>query len=374
MFDNNDLLIIKQSQGWASRSISKIKSLFDPGYGAFLRDLLDKSASISKDLESAWDDFVSSKDKTKKDYDALTSISSIKITLDSIRQIIIKLIIPALLKENVEIKQKEQPTKQTKIKEVKLSDVDKKKMMDNVKGIEIKIMSTPVEPEFADIRNSILDTVRAYYFQMKEGNLSDEKFNSLYNFAIDSYDKYTNKLKMKMVASINNKQYQILIANSDIETAAGYYIIALGKYGKITTPLKEKYLDVKEFFSSDHIHNYRKNVIQAVKELLAKSEILITTVQDAISSKDNLQKWVSIIDAYNLFANEYNSKLDFFSVLYEAIRLKAKRDQMIKRKRTKKDIGKEDYLLPDFSDIGWADISSISKNRFKPAELIELEK
>lgn len=104
--NENDLIIIKQSQSWASRSYSKLKSIFgDREYGRFLRQILDKTVVIRDKSRSIYDLLVAIREKTINDTKAMSEFREIKLTCDTIRATILGTIVPALMKNGVDIVQ-----------------------------------------------------------------------------------------------------------------------------------------------------------------------------------------------------------------------------------------------------------------------------
>ncbi|MFZ4768695.1 MAG: hypothetical protein ACOYLO_00845, partial [Ferruginibacter sp.] len=106
--NKKDLIIIKESQGWASKSISKLRSLTDKRHGAYLRDLLEKSTLLRDRCGDVWDDLVTSGStevpRTINDRKAFDDFRGIKILLDNIKYVVINVVAPSLLKEKVDIK------------------------------------------------------------------------------------------------------------------------------------------------------------------------------------------------------------------------------------------------------------------------------
>ncbi len=83
-----------------------------------------------------------------------------------------------------------------KIKEVKTAAIDnKKKTLDEIKELEVRIMSMPVSQTLAEERNTLLDYIRATYTKMKDNEFADKELIKLYNLVANSYNNYFNKLK-----------------------------------------------------------------------------------------------------------------------------------------------------------------------------------
>ena len=97
-----DLIIIKQSQNWASRSISKLHSLTDKKSGRDLRAFLDKGVVIRDQLRDIWDDLVSR--ETVLDNKALNTFVSLRFVLETMKTSIENIIVPSLEKDGVDIK------------------------------------------------------------------------------------------------------------------------------------------------------------------------------------------------------------------------------------------------------------------------------
>ena len=377
-----DILIIKQSQNWASRSISKLKSFSDKQYGRFLRDLLNKSFSVIVNLREIWDNFVSFKDKTANAHKALSDFASIKILFDSIKHMIMHLIVPKLLQDGVNITQyyTEKQRQEKKLKEegnkapVSINSIDRTEKIKSVQKIIAGILAEIIPDELSSIRNETLSRLQIIIDELKK-DISEESFNTSYAKAIELGETFKNKIKESLSKKTSNELYSNLIKSAgSVEEATSYYLLSLGKYGLITTPVKETLTSIKQVIpfagESEDIYSYKKNVVDATKELIAKAKEFTITIQKAIGNDDKLSKWTSIIDLYNEFADLYNSKIDLFVYLYEALRMKAKQDKLLKsRKKQKDDKG---YELPDFSGYDWQDLPSVTKSKFKPIEKIVL--
>lgn len=393
---NTDLLIIKQSQGWASRSISKLKSFTDRRHGRDLRSVIDKAVNVRDKCGDVWDDLASR--TLPLDKKAITEFTEIRITFSSIKNHIERLVIPNLLKENVDIvkyyKEREaerekinkppedQPNKpksgkskpQAQIKEEeKQFKKSKQEIKEYIQTLMAEILASPVVPELFADRNATEKQLAALINEIDQ-DIPFENLNELKDKANAILQQYKNNLAANInIEKKESERLTSLIKNAlNTKTATYYYLLALAKYGPIKTPLKSTWTNIKQYIpfagESSDIHSYRKEAIDAAKELRNFSKEFIVTIQKAISTTEQLSKWVSIIDKYNEFVDLYNSKINFFANMHEAYLLKSRSDEMLKRKKNKTDKSEEYGYSMDYD---WRDMPSLTRGKFKSAEKIE---
>ncbi len=380
-----DLIIIKQSQNWASRSISKLKSLSDRKFGSNLRDILNSGVSIRDQLRDIWDDLVSR--ETTLDNKALNTFVALRHQFDVIKTTIVNIIVPKLAKDGVDIrgyyKAKEIPEDADDKKVNKAKDKprnDKDKYL-NFIGTQIADISAVAPKELFAQQREALDKLNVFNEMLKKEN-NETKYIKLYEDATNIYTAYkeliTNFMSKNVEeSSIEDKKsqtYSALIKNANnIEAASYYYLLALSEYGSISTRLKDVSLPVKQVIpfvrEKSDIYTYRKAAIQSTKELMMSSKDFMRGIQGAIIEKDALMKWVAVIEAFNAFADQYNLRLTYYSGFYDILSIKARQDKMLKSKKAPKVKGQE-YSLGDFSEYNWSELPNSSQYKFKPIEKI----
>ena len=387
-----DLIIIKQSQNWASRSISKLRSLTDKKSGRDLRAFLDKGVVIRDQLRDIWDDLVSR--ETVLDNKALNTFVSLRFVLETMKTSVENIIVPSLEKDGIDIRshyhqeeaQEVAPEKGRKGKEIPKENKEAEQYDLYIKQFIADVAGAAV-PEGLETQQK--DTVDKLNFtnDLLNKSKNPEKSLKIYNDAEKIYENYKNLMKSNMEKKISEKPedknaqlYVELIKNAaDIETSSYYYMVSMGDYGMISTRLKDKVLPVKQIIpfvrEKSDIYSYRKATIRATKELLMFAKVFVMTIQKAITEKNQLNKWVIVIDGFNKFADEYNARVSLFGSFYDALAIKAKYDKMLKMQRTPKKKDKDkgnNYTLENFENYNWQEMPSTSKYKFKLIEHIKL--
>ena len=116
------------------------------------------------------------------------------------------------------------------------------------------------------------------------------------------------------------------------------------------------------------IISLRNDVVKILEELIKELNGLEDIIEAALSEKDIIEKWLSIIKAFNSFATLFNSRLEVFSALYETVSNKARHNKMIERSKSK---DKKNLGISDLSDdFTWQDFPALAKTRFKTIQLI----
>jgi len=385
-----DLIIIKQSSNWATRSISRIKSLPDTTYGGHLREILNKSNIIYNDLHTIWDNFVSANEnRTVQDYKGLSEFAGLKIIFDSIRSIIVRIIVPKLIKDKIDIisvykkeDEKKSPPKPVKGKGLDKGSPDQNKVekSEDVSRYIQEISAASILPGFENKQADILRKLHILYNSMQTENISIEDFENKFLAAKKMYLGYLEAIKVEAekIKPKNSEKsiYSSLIKNaSKVEEATYYYLLSLGKYSRIRTPIKDVLTSVKQYIpfvrEPADIYSYRRTAIYSTKELTKFAEEFSEVIQEAISQTDKLTKWVMIINKFNDFADQYNSKINFFEEMFESLLLKSKHDKLLRSKKPLKgDQKNQKYELEGFSEYNMMDFSSSARSKFKPIEKI----
>ena len=379
-----DLIIIKQSQNWASRSISKLHSLTDKKSGRDLRAFLDKGVVIRDQLRDIWDDLVSR--ETVLDNKALNTFVSLRFVLETMKTSIENIIVPSLEKDGVDIKshyhQEEEPAPPKDKEKVKEQPRETEQYDLYIKQFIADVAGAAVPEGLETQQKETLDRLN-FSNDLLNQSKNPEKALKIYKDAEKIYQNYKNLTQSHMANEISNKTeekigqiYTGLIKNaSNIETASYYYMVSLGDYGMISTRVKDKALPIKQIIpyvrEKSDIYSYRKATIRATKELLVFAKEFIKAIQKAIAEKNQLTKWIIVIDCFNKFADEYNSRVALYGAFYDALAIKAKYDKMLKMQRAPKNKDK-DYSLEGFENYNWQEMPSTSKFKFKLIEHIKL--
>lgn len=244
-------------------------------------------------------------------------------------------------------------------------------MIAEIRGLALQENATGLRDKAANDLEGIIQN-------MQEENVSDDDFTNLFRMAQTVYAEFNNAHKSLAEKSVKSNVYSALIKNAKTADEVVFYqLLALGSYGAIRTPLRGAFTALKQYIpfagEAPDIYEHRRAAINAAKELADDSKAFIVSIQEAMSTDDKMMKWVSVIDAFNAFADSYNSKTIYFSSMYDALSIKSRHDKMIKTRKELKDKQKgESYELSDFSEYDWRDTPTLSSSRFKPIEKIKL--
>jgi hypothetical protein len=390
-----DQVLIKNSTSWASRSITKLRSYFDKKYGSNIRNLIVKSVNCTDEVKEMYDKFVSSGDsKTKYDFDALSKFASICTSYDNFANHIIKIMIPELNKNGIQIsldnlveKEKPKDDKQKKEDDNKEDNKKEDNKKENKKEDKPKVKppSPPVHTEAPAINrkdmvaeiSSKLSTLGV----LPVPKLSEEDGSAFQQLLIDTEKTLSQTKDLLNDGSVSDKDalayytsameklQSLLAAYSKITKAQGeygelikmattmeeigaYYLMSLADYGSIKTPIKEKILAVKNFigFGVDPtIDNLRKDCIKYSKDLIKESEKITDAVEHAAKNKTDKAAWIALMKQYNEFAGVYNTHRPFYINLYSALKIKINQDKILKSKKDKK-VEKGDAAIRDVID------------------------
>ncbi len=411
VFDTNELLIIKHSTSWASRSLAKLRSYLDSKYGYLIRRVLLKGVGIINELKDMLDNFVSGstygKTKTENDYRALSSFITVSNLCNSISLYITSIAIPILEKDGVVISLKEKTDEIKGSDEIKDTDahmdtdtdvstdttVSADKLELTPKKIEllkllseyqiaidtkITVPTTLSDDILLDFKQLLADAGRflneAVLF-IGLPTTTDKEAEEKFKEASGQFGQLVSAHQVILAKAVNSSDYSSLIKQATTpEEVSSYYLLSLGGYNILLTPIKEKILYIKNFIGfgvDDTIDTLRDNCINYSKELITVSKTFVDTIESSVKNKNKEKQWTDIINAYNKFSTEYNKYRPFFIQLYSALRTKANQDKLIKSKKEMK--GKRDtesFSLRDFVEHSWSDMPTMIGSRFPVANQI----
>jgi len=380
---NQDLNIIKTSFNWATQSISKLRLIFDKIFGEDLKSILIKTVQINSQLKDILDNFVSGSvldtenSKTVNDYNAILAFVTCGNNFNNIYNQITSIVLPKLNKLGIEIL----PTDLDEDSEVKEKEVNKttnkemiisklKSLIEDLYNV-IFLETDDENDEALDQRANIIKVLETNIDIIQDSSLEDE-INKLYKDSINMYNSYLSKYKSNIASLASTIYSKIIKSASSIEEASSYYLISTADYSRITTPLKEKLLVIKNLlgYSGDKtIYYLRLDCIKYTKVLIDKSDLLVSEIEDAIKINNQKDKWIKIIKEFNEFGYEYNKYRKSYIELFSTIKIKANQDKL--QRKIKKDKSNTSNLyLKDFVEHSWVNIPSKADNKFPTALII----
>jgi len=390
VLDKQDISIIKNSSNWASRSIAKLRTYFNVKYGNFYRKLIGKSISATDELKSSYDYFVSGsvmgKSKTENDYNALSSLIAVSKMYGNIGDYIAISIVPQLLKDkvfssedeitNILSEDGEKPQINDKKPDGSKGEEEARaliarELMDLTaelhKIVEPQNLDDAGKEEFIKFKNSLETELNEVWVTTERMNIPLKRIKEMRDNVINRYSSFILKF-----SGLNHT----MVKTASIEEITSYYLLSLGGYGKIITPIKEKWLEVKNFIGigDDTVSNTRRECVDASKELIGESMKFVDVIETVIKTNQQVDKdkWVMILIAFNDFSASYNKKIPFFAGFYSILRTKANQDKLMRSKKQRKTdrTNSSDYSLRDFVEHTWSDLPSRSTNRFPPIKRI----
>ncbi len=411
-----DLLLIKQSSNWATRSYRKVMSIFDRKYGEATRDVLNRSVEVEEKLQNSWDNFVSSggAGKTSNDIAAINEFAEVAAVMNSTGFLISKHVLPMLREEGyflpednkkkdsddinfkkspkeeaideneeeakpptVKKRNKNKPAEESLKEDIQLSISEWKDALQS-KIAEYATATFPKETEKdTEIKNTLRTQMDALADKAKE--LTPTVFIDSAKFLLTKLNDFEQSLASRASKELppgTSEMYHLLIKNAKtIESIVAYKLLAESAYGGIRTPIKEKMLALKQYIpfikNPYDIFAFRKTCVSVVKKLIKSNQDFLDIIHIAMKSKNNDAKWENIINGFNTFATEYNENKESFVQFYDLLKRKAAQDKM---KKSKKDKSKNinNPGLNDFQDYSWTDFPTFSANRFKDIALIKI--
>lgn len=417
----NDLYLLKQSSNWATRSYSKIKSIFDRKYGESTRDILNKTVDVENKLQNCWDYFVTSKDKTSNDISAINEFVEIQSIMNSSGYVISKYILP-MLKADGFFKDEEKSTDDNTNNDDNLGinlekDLTKDQEVEKDNNTKIKSKRPPARKKDRNVdeKNNNTKNVSDYisyltkkYEELRSFNLENEtdedkllknnlteqifellgkakdmvpeefiQYTDILSLKIKDFEKHmATKIGEVLPPAISELYFNLIKNANNIESIVAYKLLAESAYGSIKTPIKEKLLALKQYLpfgdNQYDIFSFRKTCITSVKHLIKLNEKFLDSIQKAIDTKNQEMKWLIIINGFNNFAEEYNKSIELFVQFYDLLKRKATLDK-IKKSKKNKSKNLQNTSLSDFQDYTWSDFPAFSQNKFKKINLISIK-
>lgn len=378
--EEKDYLIIKNSTNWASRSLLKLKVLFDKAFGEEIKSIHSKAYGVNGILKDVLDNFVSGStlsgedSKTANDHEAITSFIACGANFNNIVHQIDYVILPNLEKVGIYIiaedlgelpkeKEKKEFEKTQAIKELEsnLEDLHNVVLNEGLSEDDVRVLM--------NARNELISIIEKNLKSIEDS--SEETAIKIYNNTLEQYNLFLSMYKDK-IQSVASEAYSSIIktANS-VEEVTSYYLMSFGEYSKIFTPIKEKILALKNFIGfggDENIYSLRLDCMKYTKNLIDNSAYMVTEIEKAVSIKDQKEKWVKIIKACNYFAEEYNRYRMVYVEMYSILKIKVNQDKL---RRRKKEVGNvSEVALIDFVEHSWVDMPARTDKRFPIAKLI----
>lgn len=378
--DKNDYLILKNSSSWASRSISKLRLLFDKLFGDELKSILNKSIGMHKQLKDVLDGFVTGSiststtedSKTVNDHKAISSFVVCGNNFNNISNQITTIIIPNLRKVGIDI------TPDDFKQNDKAENIDKNLLLTNLQNMFEDLHNVAISgdddgddiiKDRNDLMNYIEDSIKAIKMISSEYEAKE-----IHDNIFKVYNSFLSKYKDKISMLASGIYKDIIKKAESAEEAISYYLMSTAGYTKVLTPLKEKIFAIKSFLGyagDETINSLRVDCIKYSKELIIKSEWLVDEIEKSIKLKEDKEKWIRIINALNEFGALYNKYRKPYIELFSVIKIKANQDKLFKQ--TKKNKGKlPETVLKDFVNHSWVDLPSKADSRFPLAILISV--
>jgi len=384
--EEKDYIIIKNSSNWATRSLSKLRLMFDKAFGNEIKSLLGKSLNINSELKKSLDFFVSGggfifnkESKTLNDHEAITSFIICGNIFNSIINHLSVITIPNLNKIGIEI------TSDDLLSKIEEDDKSKKKFkkeeaIANLESNLEDLHNVAVVDGISENESFLLMQTRNQLMKFMEESIEkmnglekEEDVKQIYNNTLKAYNLFIEEYKDKIQALASDFYSSIIKTANSIEEVTSYYLISLGEYSKVTTPMKEKMLAIKNFIGyggDESIYSLRLDCINYTKTLLKASSKMIDEIESSIKIKDPKDKWVEIIKSCNDFSYEYNKYRFSYIEMYSILKIKLKQDKLKQKKDKKNTI--QDAVLKDFIEHSWVDMPARIDKRFPIAELVKV--
>lgn len=383
--EEKDFIIIKNSTNWATRSLLKLRLLFDKVFGEEIKSIHSKAYTINSILKDILDSFVSGStlygedSKTANDHEAITSFIICGNNFNNIVHQIEYVILPNLAKIgiNITVKDSEEPSKQQNKKDKKSFNRNEaiKELQSNIEDLYNVVLNEDLNKDDVGLlmksRNELISIIENNLESIKSE--SEESAENIYDNTINQYDNFISIYKDK-IQRIASEAYSIIIKSAtSAEEITSYYLMSFGEYSKFFTPIKEKFLAVKNFIGlggDETIYSMRLDCMKYTKNLIEESAHMVTEIEKAASIKDQEEKWIRIIETCNRFAEEYNRYRTAYVEMYSIMKIKVNQDKL---KKKKKEVGNvSDVALKDFVEHSWVDMPARTDKRFPMAIIIKV--
>jgi len=382
--EEKDFLIIKNSTNWATRSLLKLRLLFDKAFGEEIKSIHGKAYGVNSILKDVLDNFVSgstfsSEDsKTANDHEAITSFIACGNNFNNIIHQIGYVIIPNLEKIGIHITAEDLGEEAPK-KEKERKSFNKSEAIENLES-KIEDLHNVVVSEglgeddirvLMKARNDLMSIIENNANSMKDE--SDEDAEKIYNNTLSQYDAFVSMYKDK-IQKVSSEAYSTIIKTAEsAEEVTSYYLMSFGEYSKVFTPIKEKLLAIKNFlgFGGDEtLYSLRLDCMKYTKTLIDDSSNMVNEIERAAKIKNQKEKWVKIIKACNSFAAEYNRYRTAYVEMYSIMKIKVNQDKLKKKKKEKGEVS--DVALRDFIEHSWVDMPARTDKRFPIAMVVRV--